>query len=281
MNKGNDNLLQDAFSLIKKWATMFFGILFFGSAVLLWSGLINNLQIVVGLGSATLVGLVWLAHEQMEQLRGLDASLESALASFSGELMTLDECQEDLHRRLTGVSASQRITLQHLGIDMADAWPGVRELLDGLEGSKRKLSLKILMIDPGAKHPTWTDNVTFQGWVTTATVSLQQIRAEFPKWEDRYDELTVEVRAYDGFPFVHGFSVEGDLHVRYFSFCRWDNSQGHTRIDWGKHRYRMVEGQPGVPSLLDLAEIYESAFERLWNEGENRVLLALPEEGAA
>lgn len=196
--------------------------------------------------------------KRVEQLSHTASSLVEQL---SPKLYALFQCKQELEGVLERAQFGDKVAIDHLGLDMQQAWEYVHGLLFGPASKLTDVEYRLLILSPN-KRDTWPAEV--QDWSEFVPRSLKRIQADLTKVTDRFQKsgkrCKIEVRQYDAIPVVHGWCVRQPIKTWHVAFCRWRDSS----YDWSEHHYVKVTQFTRTPVVGDIADVFDSYFERLW-----------------
>jgi hypothetical protein len=190
-----------------------------------------------------------------------------ALVDTSGSaLLGLRDCIVDMKARLLDVRRNEEVFIQHLGLDMSQAWQYVKEMFRELP-SLDTVRYHALILS-GDSNALETRDPDVKGWSHTAARVLPAMEAELKSLEVQVKKerkkLVSEIRPYTAFPVVHGFRVEHcRVKVCYMAFIRWRGPE-FREIDWGEPKYHRIVGEHVDAGNRDLLDVFLGHFGRLW-----------------
>ena len=76
----------------------------------------------------------------------------------------------------------------------------------------------------------------------------------------RQSRVSLELRRYGEWPFIHGIAIVDPVQVVYCSLCRWVDGQYDSALS----TYRKIKDAPQGSVQRDDAEVFLSFFDHLW-----------------
>lgn len=246
-----------------------------GCLVLQYFGVPIDAKFVPGLIALLLVGIYEIvleakkthdkADEQFlvlgEEVRKLSHAASSLVEQLSPKLYALFQCKQELELTLDHTQLGSKVSIDHLGLNMGQAWEYVHQLLFGPASKLTDIEYRLLIISPN-KRDTWPQEV--QDWAESVPASLKRIESDLKKVIQQFERTNkrckIEIRHYDSVPVVHGWSVRQPVKTWHVAFCRWNDCY----YDWGEHHYVKVDQFTRTPVVGDVADVFDSYFERLW-----------------
>jgi hypothetical protein len=181
-----------------------------------------------------------------------------------------------MRKRLADVRKGEKVLIQHLGLDLSQAWDHIDRLLQApLAMDDVRYEVLLITDDPASLE---TRDQEVAGWCDTVKRMLPKLKLELSaavlrlKREKR--KLDYEIRKYTAFPSVHGFRLKHqDIKACYVAFCRWDENgveKPFDKLGWGEPRYHRIVGEHVDASQADLVHIFEGHFGHLWEHSGRR-----------
>lgn len=225
--------------------------------------------VLIGVFAVLVCGLYELVFETKMSVEELIEGRESKL---SPRLYALYECKHEFEKLLDGLRPQSRVTVDHFGLDMSQAWEYINDLM-----SKKShvvdFNFRILILtDAATQGECWPKEV--RDWsahvpkaLETMGNDLQKLRAKISKSGRR---LKVEVRKYRSCPVIHGWALREPLRICYVSFCRWDG-ESYEDYDWGGERYMRISDDNRSAMSEDISVVFDSYFEHCWIASKEEV----------
>lgn len=224
-----------------------------------------------------LTGVVAVANEAIRSVEALAQDLERVermVEMRKQERLTLEECQNDLMTRVKASGAS-RVFIQHLGLDMANAWNRIRLFIENdftsLRIALKEIEMHILVLDQSVldSGESWV-RAMVEEWASKVAWFEKNVQSLSPDVQERVRKagkrLRITVRAYNSMPQVHGFAVPQPGGAYYFSMVRWVGD-AFDRLDWGDGYYRRVDSRDVEHKDADLVAVFRGKFGHLWEHG--------------
>ena len=204
---------------------------------------------------------------------------------------------EDCVRRLSCGLASlapTKVTINHLGLDMQQAWRHIRDELFHKYSENLRFEYRLLVVagsdfDELKKQlPSIPDSLKkrietmksldeYQGnpdqiqtmrKAVGAALKLMINTVEEEARDGEVPGLHLMVKMYTDIPIIHGLSTDQPRKTHYFAFCRW-KGKTYDQYDWGSGKYHMVCAPSPQSPYEDLTGVFDSYFEHLWiNSGD-------------
>lgn len=257
--------------LIKKWLARFALAIILVCLLLPIFGLPVDLKFLIGIVGVLLLGIYEIVFEtknaEIEKLRTEVAETRKAVENFAQrsipKLYSLYLCRADLEEMLKKVSRNETIVIDHIGLDMSQAWEYIHKLLFDKDSKPVNVEYRLLILtDDQSKASIWPKEVVH--WSENAPKSLERIHSDIEVSLELFKEerrrLKFSVRKYDEVPVVHGWSLRHPIKVWHVGHCRWRK----RLFDWGAENYVKIDELSQDPVTIDIANLFDSYFEHLW-----------------
>jgi hypothetical protein len=165
------------------------------------------------------------------------------------------------------VSPDDLIAIDHLGLDMHTAWQHIRETFLYSGRMQKKIRYRLLMLTGDVTEMGTSAAHAGKAMATMCGIarnSLENINEFLATEQAAIANISVEIKIYKEFPVVHGFRVNRPEPAHYVSFFRWSGAK-FTEYNWGEGRYHRIKSASAQTSIRDIADIFDSYFEHLWN----------------
>lgn len=267
--------LRTIWNFARAWSGRIAGIVVALCLLLEFFGLPIADKFIPGLTALLLVGIYEIILESKytnekagDELSGLtrriqvlEESAASLVQQLSPKLYALFECKQELEGILERAQFGDKVVIDHLGLDMHQAWEYVHGLLFGATSKLTDIDYRLLILS-AEKRDDWPAEV--QDWSASVPGSLRRIQADLTKVIERFQKAgkrcKIEIRQYAAVPIVHGWSVRQPIKTWHVAFCRWNECQ----YDWSEHHYVKVDQFTRTPVVGDIADVFDSYFDRFW-----------------
>jgi hypothetical protein len=155
------------------------------------------------------------------------------------------------------------IVMDHLGLDMSQAWEHIHTLLFDQNSKPTNVKYRLLILSHNSLNKsTWPKEVV--DWSEYVPRSLAKIQDDMKETVEIFNNerrtLDFSVRLYDEVPVVHGWHLKQPIQLWHVAHCRWRRKT----FDWGGEKYVRIDEQSHDPVARDIANIFDSYFEHLW-----------------
>jgi hypothetical protein len=233
-----------------------------------------------------LTALILLLSEQLHESAGrlkqevesikTDArqQIKTLIESTSFKLLGLKECVTDLDTALDSTLHVEPVRIEHIGLDMAQAWVYVEPFLRS-HPHLIEIDYKLaILTDDVGKLGDVDEEV--KNWAHNVTWSLERIKRDITHLltdpTQQHRKIRFEVRKYTSTPVVHGFRITGPVERCYVAICRW-GGMDYRRYEWGEPQYHRSAGEAPMPTDQDMVRIFQGYFGHFWQTGEVAFLL--------
>lgn len=203
----------------------------------------------------------------MERLTRIGTDVGEMLELQKAErepVFTLAEAMTDIHKRLEHTRRTNRIVIQHLGLNMTDAWNELKRALASCDAVAVECAVLIMTDDPNELGPDAAQEV--RGWCAAVPGSIAVIQQETPELarylRQKNTTLRLTLKKYTGTPRIHGVVVAEPFECGYVSFASWAQ---RAQFEWGGDDYFRFES--GTTSNADrrLRQLLRGAFDYHWD----------------
>lgn len=180
------------------------------------------------------------------------------------------ESMEDLHEKIQLVKGKDKVIIEHLGLDMKDAWPELIRLITRCQA--KEIECKILIMTDSIEElgPDAPEEV--KQWCGFVTASIGSIKSDAKNLKELLDKsgksFTLILKQYRGTPVTHGFKISKPLDLGYASFRRWKTSYDP---DW-KESYFRITKDTATDYQAKLNDIFSSTFKHYWTAESTRTI---------
>jgi len=188
---------------------------------------------------------------------------------------SLADAMKDVQSRLALVRRTQKITIQHLGLNMTDAWKELKDALAKCDAVTVECEVLIMTDDPAELGPDAAADMI--GWCKAVPGSMATIAQETPGLatflRERNTSLKLTLKKYTGTPRIHGVVVTEPFERGYLSFASWVQK---AQFEWGGDDYFCFEN--GTMSAADrrLRQLLRGAFDYHWNRATTATVFQYP-----
>jgi len=234
-------------------------------------------------------GLILFSSEQLlesdRQIRKQATAIESTIENASLKLYELHDCVEDFDEMLDSIRPGEKVVMQHLGLDLTQAWQHFERLLR-IHPNLTDVNYQLLILTDdtdkilGASEEVkrWSKSMT--GILDTIKKEVDLIIKELGG-PGQGRKLKFEVRKYCALPVVHGFRIVSPMKRCYMAICRWGGLD-YQKYEWGGTQYHRIIGDPSDISDIisrDMLMIYNGYFNHLWKyQSDSGFVLPSPAE---
>jgi hypothetical protein len=244
-------------------------------------GLIVILSEQVHDASRELAGQQRQEHEELGRLHAGLAALNTRFEAYNAgieayiarpRLYMFLECMNDLGKRLKRVKKTDKLVVQHLGLDMDQAWDEMAVFLHDCE-NLGDIEYRLVMMageDTVSLDESPQAGSELQQWRQTAAVKLLHIHEHVDLLKKKLEKLgrtlQFEVRTYSADPVVHGIRIVAPdtISVTYLGICRWRGDRA-DEIDWGPRTFQIIDEASEVDTLRDLVKVFCDHFQHHWH----------------
>jgi len=175
-------------------------------------------------------------------------------------VFTLADAMKDLQQRLGRLQRPKKITIQHLGLDMTEAWKELKAALATCDAVMVECTVLIMTDDPDQLGPDAPSEM--HTWCKSVPASIQRIADETAKLADdladRHTQLCLTLMKYTGTPRIHGVVITEPFERGYVSFASWALK---GQFEWGGEDYFRFENGTESDGDRRLRQLLRGAFE--------------------
>lgn len=256
---------------IKKWLARLGLTIILGGFLLGILGVPVDQKFLIGVITVILLGIYEIVYDtkntEIANLKTQVAEAQRALKEFleraTPKLYSLYLCKTDLEEMLKKAPPNETIVIDHIGLDMSQAWEYIHRLLFDQHSKPFNVEYNLLILsDDNAKGGIWPREVVH--WSETVSRSLERIHSDMETslqlFKQERRKLKFTVKKYEEVPVVHGWSLRHPIKVWHVGHCRWRKSL----FDWGAENFVKIDEFSQDPVTVDIANLFDSYFEHLW-----------------
>ena len=188
---------------------------------------------------------------------------------------TLADAMNDLHDRLQHVRRTNRITIQHLGLDMTEAWKELKRALASCDAVTVECEVLIMTDDPAQLGPDAASDMI--AWCKAVPGSIAVIAEETPGLAhflaQRNTSLKLTLKKYTGTPRIHGIVITEPFERGYLSFASWVQK---AQFEWGGDDYFCFENGTMSDADRRLRQLLRGAVDYHWNRATTATVFEYP-----
>jgi hypothetical protein len=262
------DLVKRALNLIKHFHPWISLAIFVVAYVLYYLGkFIKSPEALIACGIVVLVSM-------LERLVNIGTSIDDISLkqeALQKTLYSLADCMNDLHARLKSVKRSNKVIIEHLGLNMTDAWDQLKRVIASCPAREIDCRVLIMTDDPHELGPDAPEDV--KAWCGSVPGAIKQIKGDTEVLGQRLREegknFKLTLRKYTGTPMIHGVKLLQPFERGYISFASW--SLPGSTFEWGGEDYFTFSS--GTISGADrrLRELLSGAFEHYWDHTSKEV----------
>jgi hypothetical protein len=235
-------------------------------------------------------GLILFLSEQLlesnRQIREQATAIESVIENISLRLYALTDCVKDLDAMLQSIRPGEKVVIEHLGLDLTQAWQYFEPLLKKHQHLTDVDYRLLLLTDETAKIAGADAGV--KSWSANVPRTLDKVREDVDTINKQRGgpgqgkKIQFEVKKYWDIPVVHGFRIGSPMSRSrcYMAICRWGGSD-YQRFEWGEPLYHKIIGDPSDAVSHDMLNIYDGYFNYFWKKhSDPGFVLPSPRSGA-
>jgi hypothetical protein len=268
--------LRELLEVVKSWGVRLGFYVLGGLLFAYYLKLIKDPLWSIGLATALAV----LCAHLLLDIRQATERLNVALQARTETLFDLNAAAGYLANDLRGLNPGETVKIDHLGLDMYNAWPRV---LDWLRHPVRVgVEVRFLMLTGASDRLPGRVPAEVAHWCQNVDESLRVIRQwlhlEGPALLKSGRPIRIRVKQYAEVPVLHGFAVAEPFRVTFVSLCRWEGATWDI-YSWGERTYHRVSEIARDRHERDLADVFRARFEHLWNTSGDPVIDWPPQAG--
>ena len=198
---------------------------------------------------------------------GVDALLAR---NSSPALLSLQACREQIEAYLNAVPAGEPIKIDHLGLDMSQAWEHLEQILFQPNARFQHIEYRGLVLTDH-KGRTWPKATPkeVKDWSAVVSRSTSRIARHLERLDRELTpagrrQIQFQMRKYNEVPVVHGFHIRQPREVYFVAFCRWRGTQYY----WGGNCYISIDENAKDALSTDLKDTFNGYFDHLWDHAE-------------
>src|SRR4051812_11528022 len=223
---------------------------------------------IYGSERATLASGIAFLIAVVERLTKIGTGVDEVLELQKAErqpVFSLPESMADIHDRLVHTRRTKKVAIQHLGLNMTEAWNELKRALASCDAVVVDCEVLIMTDNVDELGPDAAAEV--RSWCQAVPNAIAVIQRETPLLAAVLDQkktaLRLTLRKYKGTPRIHGVLISEPFERGYVSFASW--AQNAT-FEWGGDDYFRFES--GTTSNADrrLRQLLRGAFEYHWTE---------------
>lgn len=222
--------------------------------------LVKSPETVMACGIIVLVSM-------LERLVAIGSSLdEMSLRQRASDqtLRSLQACMDDLHARLQKAKSSQKVVIDHLGLDMTAAWDQLKGVIASCPAREIDCRILIMTDDPRELGLDAPEDV--KTWCGSVAGAINKIKTDADGLGQRLrpagKHFRLTLRQYTGTPTIHGVTILQPFERGYISFASWSLPE---YFEWGGEGYFTFSSGTVSDADSRLRELLTGAFERYWN----------------
>lgn len=215
-----------------------------------------DMKFLIGIVTVILFGLY-------ERMISIQNNLEASSQGSSARLYSLYLCRAELEEMLDRCPRNTTVVIDHLGLDMSQAWEYIHTLL--FEKNSKSLNIEyrlLILTDDRDKMACWPKEVV--NWSEYVPKSLDRMKGDMEEAKVLLSQerrtLKFSVKKYNEVPVMHGWSLRQPSKMWHVGHCRWKK----RGFDWGGERYVRIDEHSRDPITLEIANLFDSYFEHLW-----------------
>jgi hypothetical protein len=259
-------LIKRTFTLIKHFHPWVSLIIFVAAYVLYYMGkIIKTSEALMACGIVVIVSIL----ESLVNIRTSIDDISMKQEHDNQTLRSLQDCLSDLHAHITNVKRSSKVVIEHLGLNMTDAWQELGRVINACPAGEIDCRVLIMTDNPSELGPDAPEDVKV--WcravggaidgIKTGTESLGQIL------RSKGTSFKFTLRQYTGTPIIHGFTVLEPFERGYISFASW----GLSAFEWGGQDYFTFPNSTVSSTDRRLRELLGGAFQHYWNHKSKEI----------
>jgi hypothetical protein len=188
---------------------------------------------------------------------------------------TLADAMNDLNDRLKRARRANKITIQHLGLDMTEAWKELQEVLVSCNAVTVECEVLIMTDDPSQLGPdAASDMIAWCKAVPGSIAVIAQKTPELAKFlSDRNTDLKLTLKKYTGTPRIHGIVITEPFERGYLSFASWVQK---AQFEWGGDDYFCFENGTMSDADRRLRQLLRGAVDYHWNRATTSTVFEYP-----
>jgi hypothetical protein len=218
-------------------------------------------------------GLILFSSEQVlesdRKLRDQATATQRIIENASLRLYALTDCVGDLDAMLKNIRPSEKVVIEHLGLDLTQAWQYFVPLLQKHQHLTDVDYRLLVLTDETAKIVGADKEV--KSWSTNVPYSLDKVRRDVDVINKQRGgtgqgkKIRFEVKKYWDIPVVHGFRIVNPMSRArcYMAICRWGGLD-YQKYEWGEPQYHKIIGDPSDAVSRDMLQIYDGYFNYFW-----------------
>lgn len=250
------SLFTQIWMFIKKWFARLGVLIIFVCLLLPTFGIPVNEKFLIGIITVLLLGIYEIAFDTKNAVGNLSQITTPTLYS-------LFQCRKDLELMLRKASRHETIVIDHLGLDMSQAWEYIHKLLFDENSKQVSVEYRLLILtDDKSKCSMWPKEVVY--WSEQVPKSLERIQSDMEAslelFRNDRRRLKFSVKKYDEVPVMHGWSLRQPIKVWHVGHCRWRRKL----FDWGPESYIKIDDLSRDSVTIESAKLFDSYFEHLW-----------------
>jgi hypothetical protein len=228
---------------------------------------------------ATGIAFLVVVMERLSRIGGDVGTVLELQKTDRQPVFTFAECMTDIHDRLKHTRRTDKIAIQHLGLDMTEAWKELARALASCDAVSVDCSVLIMTDNPDALGPDAASEI--KGWCKAVPGSIARIMQDTPRLAEvlrqRNTNLRLTLKKYTGTPRIHGVVVTAPFERGYVSFASWAQN---AHFEWGGDDYFRFESGTTSDADRRLRQLLRGAFEYHWDRN-SELVLQYPEQPTA